>query len=104
MSEENKLSKDSLDRWLITAMSHMKTMYEDEGIPWDEENEAHFQAIRGCIESSEPKEPSEAELEEFVENKTNRMEQLFLQNTRRGDREFFIRVEVIKEYDKLRRG
>ena len=34
---------------------------------------------------------------EWVENKTNRMEQLFMNRHRRKDREFFISHEVLKE-------
>lgn len=43
------LSRDGLDKWLITAMSHMRTLYEDNDIPWSEENEESFQAIRNLI-------------------------------------------------------
>lgn len=35
--------------------------------------------------------------EEWIQNKVNRMEQLFLQRTKREDREFFIRHEVLKK-------
>ena len=44
----------------------------------------------------------EKKLKELVENKTNRMEQMFLQRTKREGREFFIRHEVITEYEKLK--
>lgn len=66
MSE--KLSKNDLDKWLITAMSHMKTMYEDNGIPWSEESEATFQQVRHqCLEAQA--EPSE----EWIEEKAKKM-------------------------------
>lgn len=35
--------------------------------------------------------------QEFVENMTNRMEQLFMQTPSREDREFFIQHEVLKD-------
>ena len=59
MSKEKKLSKNELDKWLITAMSHMKTMYEDNGIPWSDEHEATFQQVRcQCLESSAQEPPA----------------------------------------------
>ncbi|MCK4819775.1 hypothetical protein KA005_28670 [bacterium] len=64
MSE--KLSKNDLDKWLITAMSHMKTMYEDNDIPWSDEEEATFQQVRHqCLEAQA--EPSEEWIEEKAE-------------------------------------
>ena len=47
----NKPTKEKMDKWLITAMSHMKTIYEENGIPWSEEDEEMFQAIRDLIEN-----------------------------------------------------
>ena len=47
---EKEITAEAMDRWLITAMCHMKTIYEDNGIPWSEEDEAMFQAIRRLIE------------------------------------------------------
>lgn len=59
----DKLNKDKLDKWLITAMSHMKTMYEDNDITWSDEDEATFQQVRyQCLESQA--EPSEEWIDE----------------------------------------
>lgn len=47
---KDELGREELDKWLITAMSYMKTIYEDNGIPWSIKDEAIFQQIRQLIE------------------------------------------------------
>ena len=56
--------KNKMDKWLITAMSHMKTMHEDNGIPWSEEDEGAFQEIRNFIIQEKPEND-----EKYVEEK-----------------------------------
>lgn len=46
--------KEELLKWLITAMSHMKTIYEDNDIPWSAEDEAKFQAIYKLVGQQKP--------------------------------------------------
>jgi len=58
-----EVTKEKMEKWLITAMSHMKTIYEDNGIPWSLEDEVMFQAIYNLIEEHKPRVDKEALIE-----------------------------------------
>ena len=44
---------DELNRWLITAVCHLKTYFDKNGVIWTEGDEKCFQAIRVLIENGD---------------------------------------------------
>jgi len=68
--------KEILERWLV----------------YEKAVERSIEALKRMRDGIKP-----TVTKSFVENMTNQMEQMFMQKSKREDREFFIRCEVLKD-------